>query len=108
MKKLSNYNCLKCSKLVTIYFGSGKFCSRSCANKKEMTEQKRANISKGVKNCKAYLNGTISPNKGTGKCFILKKCIICNAEFTPKKNNPERKTCYDKLKKCQYANSGRI
>ena len=54
------YYCKKCGKPVYTNFGSGKYCSRSCANSRTMTEQKRLNISNGLKketNCECRYCG---------------------------------------------------
>ena len=40
--------CEKCGKEHDGSFGSGRFCSRSCANSHDMTEVRRKNISKGL------------------------------------------------------------
>lgn len=50
------HTCEKCGKVMTEKFGSGRFCSRSCANSKEQTEEmneKRRNL---VLGSKAYSN----------------------------------------------------
>lgn len=44
------YYCEKCGKLVTKKFGSGRFCSRSCANSRVHSEECKERISKSVKN----------------------------------------------------------
>ena len=37
--------CERCGKVMTIKFGSGRFCSRSCANAREHSEETKAKIS---------------------------------------------------------------
>ena len=49
------YYCEKCGKLVTSNFGSGRFCSRSCANARVHSEETKQKISKSVKNNIKYI-----------------------------------------------------
>lgn len=51
--------CNRCNDEHDGSFGSGKFCSRSCANSRPMTEERQAKISAGVK--LAVLNGNVRP-----------------------------------------------
>ena len=43
------YICEKCGKIVNEKFGSGRFCSRACANSRPHTEEQKQNISNGLK-----------------------------------------------------------
>ena len=43
------YICEKCGKVVNEKFGSGRFCSRSCANSHKVSEQTKQHISEGIK-----------------------------------------------------------
>ena len=49
------YYCEKCGKLVTTNFGSGRFCSRSCANDRAHSEETKQKLSKSVKNNIKYI-----------------------------------------------------
>lgn len=42
------YYCEKCGEPVYKKIGSGRFCSRECANSRKMTDERRSNISKGL------------------------------------------------------------
>lgn len=42
------HKCERCGKVMTEYFGTGRFCSQSCANSKVYTDEQRKNISKGL------------------------------------------------------------
>ena len=42
--KQNMYNCENCGKLVTEKFGSGRFCSRSCANTRHHSKETRNKI----------------------------------------------------------------
>ena len=58
--------CASCGKLLTEYFGTGKYCSRSCANKRIKTTEDKQKIKQGMKNSKkwnSYLNN-LSNGKG--------------------------------------------
>lgn len=76
------YSCEKCEKEVEVKFGSGKFCSRKCANSRIRTEDTKKKISIGVRNCNAYAEGRICAKKGKSKYTILDKiCPLCGATF---------------------------
>ena len=46
----TNYHCEKCGKLVTKKFGSGKFCSRKCANSHIQTNEQNKRRSETLRN----------------------------------------------------------
>lgn len=51
LKKINNiYICEKCGINTNIKYGSGRFCSVKCANKREHSKKHNNNISKGLKN----------------------------------------------------------
>ena len=71
------YNCEKCGKEVFVKFGSGRFCSRSCANGHEHTNTSKQKISKALKKdlpkffCKSC--GKIIRKNKSGFC---KFCLV--------------------------------
>jgi len=74
------YICEKCGKLVTEKYGSGRFCSRACANSRIHNEEQKLNISKGVIKHYKSINKPISSDE--------KICPICG-----KKYYTNNKTC---------------
>ena len=48
--KQSTHKCARCGKIMLEKFGSGKFCSRSCANTRDRTEDTKKNIGRSVSN----------------------------------------------------------
>ena len=50
------YKCEKCGKEVTQKFGSGRFCSKSCANSRIRTQEVKDKISKSVKSHIDYVS----------------------------------------------------
>ena len=44
------HTCEHCGKVMTEYYGSGRFCSKSCANTRQHSENSKAKISKKIKN----------------------------------------------------------
>lgn len=72
--------CEKCGKEHNGSFGSGRFCSRRCANTKVHSKETKIKISKNVKSSNKYIN-----NPGGAKPLpetrINKKCPICEKTF---------------------------
>lgn len=76
------YLCTRCKKECFQHFGSGKFCSRQCANSRERTPEIKEKISKGVRDCTAYTEGRMNPNKGKSRFVdIEKECPVCFSKF---------------------------
>lgn len=50
------YKCEKCGKEVTEKFGSGRFCSKSCANSRVRPQEVKDKISKTIKSHITYVN----------------------------------------------------
>lgn len=80
-KEFKPYFCKTCGKLVTSKYGSGIFCSKSCACKRKHTEEEKQKI----KN-KLLVIASNKPKR-------FKTCIICGKlfEYTSRKN--KGKTC---------------
>lgn len=79
-------NCIVCGIEINGTFGSGKYCSRSCCNKRSMTKEVREKISKSIK----------KRNSKKEKKIYYYVCSKCNIEFSSL--YPIRK---DRLKTCQ-------
>jgi len=78
--------CKKCSKDHDGTFGSGAYCSRSCANSRELTEKQKKAISSSL------------TKEDT---FAIKNCEFCKKEFkAPKRKNSKfcSQDCSNKLK----------
>lgn len=99
-KEFIPYYCEKCGKLVEEKYGSGRFCSRKCANSHIIVEEQKIKIANTlydyyIKNKQKKINTRIKN----------KICIICEKEFQPKitkKGNISKaktccKECHDKL-----------
>lgn len=73
--------CEKCGKVMTEKFGSGRFCSRACANSRShLSSEERTRISESVKIAnKRY-------------CSTERACERCGEMYVP--NNRLRKLCY--------------
>ncbi len=78
--------CEKCSKSHDGKFGSGRFCSKSCANARVRTKNIKKKISKSLK-------GNIPWNAGKLSTYT-KTCVTCNKIFTTVGWN-KKKTCSD-------------
>jgi hypothetical protein len=59
--------CIKCNNEHDGSFGSGKYCSRACANSRVRTDEVKQKISKGILNSKWWLNCDYSHNSNSAK-----------------------------------------
>ena len=79
------YYCEKCGKPVYEKFGSGRFCSKSCANSRIQTDKINEKRSKTLK---ARFNQNSK---------VFNTCIVCGNEFELQRNSRgrllRRKTC---------------
>lgn len=81
--------CEHCGKVMTEKFGSGRFCSRACANSRNITDEVKNSISNGLiianKNAlnRKIEEYNLSPNR----------CIICDTPLSYENRN--RQTCSD-------------
>ena len=90
-KEFIPYYCEKCEKLVEEKYGSGRFCSRRCANSKPHTKE-----------CKKRISTSLYKYNNTTH---IKECMICGKHYIPKQlKNGKRsraktccKECHDKL-----------
>ena len=75
-------------------------CSRKCANSHVFTDERRKNISEGLKR-------NTKPNVNKGKFLVLREdrtCPICNSTFTESINSTKK---YCSIH-CRMVNAGRI
>ena len=99
------HTCERCGKVMTEKYGSGRFCSKSCANAKSHTLETRAKISTGVANynirvledptINVHANYPISRHR---KCkadyeACPRLCEICNSPITYERR--DSRTCSD-------------
>lgn len=76
--------CEKCKKVYENVYGSGRFCSRACANSRVRTDEIKSKISES-------LMGHVSTTGHTYK----KNCVICQTEFTVPGRKKNRVSCSD-------------
>lgn len=99
--------CPKCSSTFEV-FGSVKslaskkskqFCSRKCANSKDMTDERRAAISNGVKNSDIAKIARSKINHGNRKKRISTPCLHCSQPIitTPKAVKKYHQECWQKI-----------
>ena len=89
------HTCEKCGKIMTVKYGSGRFCSQSCANGRPKLEQERNRISEALKNS--------DKNKENAKAVHMKAveeysnhpkmCAVCESVLPYAKR--EKVTCCD-------------
>jgi len=73
--------CERCGKLHNGLFGSGRFCSRSCANKRTHTLETKRKIGEGVKRSEKYKSAMKRIRKENKKRWVRKKCPVCKKIF---------------------------
>jgi hypothetical protein len=86
------HTCEKCGKVMTEKFGSGRFCSRACANTREHTVNTISKIAKSVKKSADH----ISEQNIINYYKNPKLCEICSTPIQYEHRN--RKTCSDKCR----------
>ena len=120
-KQPKETKCEKCGKIHNGLFGSGKFCSRSCANSRIVKEgtkltncincNKEITVNKFASNslcneCKKVfkLNQFTSNIQCEKRIFYQVKCVICNNEFTTECSTKKvcSQTCAYKLRSITY------
>lgn len=69
------YKCEKCGKEVIELYGSGRFCSRACANSRKHSEKTKRKISESAKK---YSREHRSKNI----CFTKRVCALCGKEIS--------------------------
>lgn len=97
--------CEKCGKVMTEYFGSGRFCSRSCANSRIQTSEDRLkkrlsailNYKKDNKRCNKKDSKKIEADKISKYEQNPKICKCCGKRISY--NDRHRTTC---SKECEY------
>lgn len=84
------HRCENCGNIMTVFYGSGRFCSRSCANTRQHSDETKAKIGKSGLN-RVYKRdiskNIISYERNPNKCTQCGKALSYNMRF--------RKTCSD-------------
>lgn len=79
-------SCAKCGILMQQYYGSGRFCSRSCANSRAHSNETKLKISDGVGK---YYGSSLSLKQYT---CTPKICVVCSKQVS-KSSATNRSTC---------------
>ena len=89
--------CEKCGKLMTEKFGSGRFCSRSCANSREKSIETKLKLSNTFSSKSYDIKHHIKNDNE--KVYLLNPniCLICGNILDY--NHRNRKTCSNECKK---------
>ncbi len=82
-------NCKKCKKEHDGSFGSGKYCSRSCANSRQHSNETKLKIGIGVKTSEKFIkNNVIGKRKKYGeRKQYLYQCQSCKMNFFTYRKN---------------------
>ena len=83
-----NHQCENCGKIMTVFYGSGRFCSRSCANTRQHSDETKAKIGKNHRSVKRDISkNIIYYERNPNRCTQCGKALSYNMRF--------RKTCSD-------------
>lgn len=91
----AKHTCERCGKVMTEKFGSGRFCSKSCANSRERSKETRAKI--GAATSKANLALGIKKTNIDKYNIAPKYCQVCGEKIEYDRRNTD--TCLNKT--CQ-------
>lgn len=87
--KKSKHICERCGKIMTEKYGSGRFCSRACANKRTHSNKTIEKITNT-----AVKNGTIKHEEAISRYnYEYRCCIVCGGKIPY--NRRKSKTCSD-------------
>ena len=86
----AQHTCEKCGKIMTEKYGSGRFCSKSCANTRNHSSNTKCKISEKLKQTSSFFNkhideethkkssATLHKNKSMRYYQNPKRCKVCN------------------------------
>lgn len=86
IKKCEN---VKCKNIHDGTFGSGRFCSKACANSRNWDKNHKIKLSKSAKSSKKV----IEANRNRPKQLCILSCVYCKNEFEVYSYNLDRKYC---------------
>lgn len=93
------HTCEKCGKVMTEYFGSGRFCSRSCANSRQHSEESKNKIKTSVQkhlvNIGVYVMS--SADNVEDETYVLKSqryCVKCGEKVGKNNKSGYCKHCF--------------
>ena len=78
------HTCDKCGKVMTVKFGSGRFCSQPCANSHKKSNESKIKVSETLKKLsgqKAAKNSIKKKNQIEAYNKSPAKCVICSADL---------------------------
>lgn len=94
--------CERCGKVMTEKFGSGRFCSRACANARERSDETKAKISKALTK-PTELKAPRKRKASAAKPKSIKKdpavCLVCGKVLSAKGSSQYCYDCY--VAKCR-------
>ena len=89
------YRCEKCGKVMTEYYGSGRFCSQSCANARQHSEKTKRKIQHSVKLNPAGWASKEWKRKHK-KVKLICYCELCGNTLSSRNISGYCKNCYTK------------
>lgn len=88
-KENHEYTCERCGKKVIGLYGSGRFCSKQCANSRVWTDDQKLNHKQRMSSSQKVLES----NKSRKVERIKKTCLTCNTKFLVVPSENKRKFC---------------
>lgn len=79
------HKCERCGEVMTTKFGSGRFCSRACANARELSDETKAKISQSLVKPEELKKKRVRPKaEPKSKVKVIKPedlCVVCGKEL---------------------------
>ena len=106
------HRCEHCGKIMTEFYGSGRFCSRACANSRYISKEIKEKISNSIKSSEIFINNIKNnPDRIREKSIQEynknpRRCTICGKILSYELRN--RKTCSKECLQISLSNAGKI
>jgi hypothetical protein len=93
----------ECKKCQVLHNNKGSYCSRSCANSRNWSEQDKLKKSKAAKNS----NAVQLENKSRYLGLFEKQCVVCSSTFTVRSSRKKQKVCNKECRNVYLSNNAK-
>ena len=98
---LEKHTCEKCGKVMTEYYGTGRFCSQNCANSKSVSVETKQKISTTIRESEIFKKSVLLKRERARSSYYENphSCCICGTliPFEHKNNKTCSRECARKL-----------